>query len=155
VPDNAGSVFAGGWFFTMSGESRTGLAKLDAATGAVDPEWDPGNSMAGVAIAAMVLDGDALYVGGSFDELGGIPLASLAKLSTTGVGEPDASFNPGVNGGPNNSEGLLNLTLGNGVLYAGGGFTVIGGEARNGVAAFAVATVLPDSIFADGFDEAP
>jgi len=152
VPDHAGSVFAGGWFFTIGGASLMGLAKLDAATGVGDTLWNPATSPVGAAIFAMALDGDALYVGGSFDELGGIPLNSIAKLSTTGTGAPDPAFDPGVNGGPNGSEGLLTLTIGDGVLYVGGGFTTIGGEARNGIAALPIVSVPPDSIFANGFD---
>jgi hypothetical protein len=155
IPDGNGSVFAGGWFFTIGGESRGGLAKLDAATALADATWNPATSPVGAAISAMALDGDSLYVGGSFFELGGIALDSLAKLSTTGAGAPDPLFNPGVNGGPNGSEGLLNLTIGNGVLYAGGGFTTIGGQARAGIAALPIATVLPDEIFANGFEATP
>ena len=146
VPDNQGSVFAGGWFYTVGGASRMGLAKLDAVSGAADATWNPATALPGAAIYAMALDSDSLYVGGSFSELGGIAIDSLAKLSTTGAGDPDPSFNPGVNGGPNGSEGLLNLTLGNGVLYAGGGFTMLGGEARAGLAALPVGAVPPSSI---------
>jgi hypothetical protein len=154
VPDNAGSVFAGGWFFNMGGQPRAGLAKLDASTATADPTWNPATSPIGVAINAMALDGDSLYVGGTFDELGGISIASLGKLSTTGAGDPDSAFNPGVNEGPNHSEGLLALAIGNGVLYAAGGFTEIGGAERDGIAALQIsAVVLPDEIFADGFDD--
>lgn len=152
VPDNQGSVFVGGWFFSIGGESRGGLAKLDAH-GVADPTWNPATSPLGAAVMGMALDGDALYVGGQFDELGGIPIDSLAKLSTSGAGNPDPNFNPGVNGGPNGSEGLLHLTVGNGVLYASGGFTTIGGESRHGIAALPIER--PDSIFMDGFDGSP
>jgi beta-propeller uncharacterized protein DUF5122 len=153
IPDNAGSVFAGGWFFDIGGQPRVGLAKLDATNAAADATWNPATGF-GASINAMALDGDALYVGGLFSELGGISIASLGKLSTTGAGDPDAAFNPGVNGGPNGSEGLLNLTIGNGVVYVGGGFTEIGGAERDGIAALPISTVvLPDEIFADGFDD--
>jgi hypothetical protein len=154
VPDNAGSVFVGGWFFNAGGQARAGLAKLDATNATADPTWNPATSLVGAAINAMALDGDSLYVGGVFDELGGMPIGGLGKLSTTGAGDPDPAFNPGVNGGPNGSEGLLNLTVGNGVLYVGGGFTEIGGVERDGIAALPIsAVVLPDPIFSDGFDD--
>ena len=154
VPDNAGSVFVGGWFFNAGGAARVGLAKLDAANATADPTWNPATSPVGAAVNAMALDGDSIYVGGVLDELGGVPIDGLGKLSTTGAGDPDPAFNPGVNGGPNGSEGLLNLTIGNGVLYVGGGFTEIGGAERDGIAALSIGTItLPDEIFTDGFDD--
>lgn len=150
VPDDKGSVFAGGWFSNIAGTARGGLAKLDAASGAPDPDWNPSTSPIGASISAMALDGDSLFVGGSFVELDKQPLQSIAKLSTKGIGEADSAFNPGVGDGPNGSEGLLDLALGDGVLYVGGGFTVIGGKPRHGIAALPIAA--PDHIFDDGFD---
>ncbi|MGH8172757.1 MAG: hypothetical protein ACREPX_06395, partial [Rhodanobacteraceae bacterium] len=141
VPDHAGSVFAGGAFFFIGGDERRGLAKLDATTGDADPDWNPSTSPIGAFITAMALQGDSIYVGGSFYEVDRVPRASIAKLSTTGAGTADPAFDPGVGDGPNGSEGLLGLTVANSVLYANGGFTTIGGAARLGIAALPIAQV--------------
>ena len=141
VPDHAGSVFAGGYFFFIGGANRGGLAKLDATTGTADSDWNPSTSPVGAYITAMAVQGTSVYVGGSFFELDRVPRASIAKLSTTGTGTADPAFDPGVSDGPNGSEGLLGLTIADGVLHANGGFTTIGGVSRSGIAALPLAPV--------------
>lgn len=152
VLDHNGQVYAGGWFFNIGGQERRGLARLaSTGTGAADANWNPSTSPIGASIYAMALDGiGSIYVGGSFIQMGSVNALSIAKVSTAGTGIADPSWNPGVNDGTNGTEGLQNMVVGDGgKLFVGGGFTEIGGETRNGVAAL---PIVSDVIFADGFE---
>jgi len=141
--DGSGSLFVGGEFDTIGGQPRQRLAKLSATgTGAADADWI---ADANGTVRTVLLDGaGALFAGGDFSAIGANPRSALAKLSTAGVGEIDAVWNPAPNG----------LVLGldrapDGRLYAAGSFVAIGGQGRRLVAA--VPPVV-ESVFADGFE---
>ena len=141
--DASGAVYAGGSFGTIGGQTRSHIAKLTATTGAVDLVWNPG---ADGIVGALAVDSiGTLYAGGSFNSIGAQPRNFIAKLSGSGTGAVDAIWNPG------SDNTLLVLALdSSGVLYAGGNFTVIGGNSRNGLAAFT--TDVSDEIFKNGFE---
>jgi YVTN family beta-propeller protein len=126
--DGSGNLFAGGAFTNVGGLSRPGLAKLSTSgTGAADPTWLPapnGN------VTGLVLDGGGnLYVGGFFSSIGGQTRSQIAKVSTSGTGTADATWNPGAN------NAVFALALdGSGHVFAGGDFTTIGGQSRTGLA---------------------
>jgi hypothetical protein len=109
------------------------------APGTLDP-WYPEADGYVYAIAEDLAG--SVYAGGYFANVGGAARSNITKLSPAGTGVADVAWYPGAN------SAVLSLTLDtNGVLYAGGAFTKIGGLARGGVAAFAV-----DEIFENGSD---
>lgn len=140
--DRNGSLFVGGRFQNIGTQAQKYLAKLSTSgTGTADASWNPS---ANGQVRAIALDGIGnLYAGGQFFSMGGQPRQFVAKLSATGAGMLDATWNPSAD------NPLLALTL-NGSkskVYAGGNFDIIGTQSRGGLAAFAT-----DVIFADGFE---
>lgn len=95
----AGSkVYLGGQFATINGTSRSLLAAVDAATGAVDPGFDlpitdsaaPGGFTSAVRVAVSP-DGSTLLVAHNGLTVGGLPRAGLALVDITG---PTATVKP-------------------------------------------------------------
>ncbi|MGE0587584.1 MAG: cadherin-like domain-containing protein [Cyclobacteriaceae bacterium] len=121
-------LFVGGGFGEIddggSITNRNSIAKLSAADGSVDATWnpDPGTNK---LIHSMVVSGTSLFISGNFASIGGQTRRNLAKLSTTGTGAADATWDPAV--GPKNGFIFAMATDGT-FLYAGGGFTTIGGQ---------------------------
>lgn len=90
--DGAGSLYVGGDFGAVGGQTRVGLAKLAAATGVLDPQWKPFVNFPAEALAT-----DAaghVFVGGNFTQIGGQARNGLAKLAGSGAGEVDADWRP-------------------------------------------------------------
>jgi hypothetical protein len=110
-----GSVYAGGFFTSVNGEKRHGLALLDAASGAV-AAWAPN---ADGPIIAMAEHDGALYVSGLFGSIGGQLRNRLASLDPV-TGNATA-WNP-------DSDNLVEaFAADGGTIYAGGSFTTLGG----------------------------
>ena len=82
-------------------------------------------------VDAVVSDGaGGYYIGGSFDEVGGVARSDLAHLEANG--SVDRAWNPGANGE------VHVLAVSGSTVYAGGQFSSIGGQARNLIAALGV-----------------
>ncbi len=127
--DVDGFVFVAGSFVSVGGLNRNGIAKLSAdGSGDADPEWNPGaDSPSAIRVTDMVRVEDVVFVAGSFVSIGGQDLAGLAKLSTSGSGAADPSWNPGSALGS-----VVALAADDqGWVYVGGSFTWIGGHERN------------------------
>lgn len=130
-------VFAGGWFSTIGGATRSGLALLAPANGVnagtADATWNPAptGALAGGSriVRTLVLDGTKLYAGGAFTSIGGQSRSNLAVLSTTGTGTADATWDPDLNNQVN-----AIAVYGN-TVYAGGAFSSIKAQNRNNLAA--------------------
>ena len=71
------TLFAGGMFTSIGGQSRDNLAALDTSTG-VALAFDAGSNQGG--IATLAIRGSTLYVGGIFANLGGQPRKNIAVL---------------------------------------------------------------------------
>ena len=127
----SGSLFVGGNFTSIGGVARTGLAKLDAGSGAVDAGWVA--DITGGAVIELLVDGAQLYVAGAFGSIGGVARTHIARLATTGTGSVDAAFAPVLN---NQVEAVA--LIGTSVYLGGGTFTV-DGSLRRGAARLAVA----------------
>ena len=122
-------LYAGGAFTSIDGTARNRLVALNAATGEVDPGWNPD---ANGAVNALVLspDGTRLYAGGAFTTVGGTSHPRLVALDAA-TGVPDPGWDPNAN----NTVKALALAPDGARLYAGGTFTGVRGVARNYLAA--------------------
>ncbi len=123
-----GSLFVGGSFVGIGGVPRRNLASLNRTTGALR-SWNPG---ADGEVRALAVQGTTVYLGGAFASVGGQPRIGLAAVEgTSGSVRP---FQPDPLAAPAN--GVINaLAVRNGIVYAGGVFTSIGGAARDHLAA--------------------
>ena len=63
------SVYAGGAFRKIGGQSRTGAAEISATSG-LATSWNPGADSASIAALAAKSDGSRLYMGGDFTAIG-------------------------------------------------------------------------------------
>ncbi len=117
------TVYAGGTFTSIGGQSRSDLAALDGTT-ALATAWNPN---AAGTVDALALSGSTLYVGGVFSSIGGQTRNDTAALdTTTGLATPfSADTNYRVSA----------MALSGSNVFAGGSFTTIGGQPRGRIAA--------------------
>ncbi len=139
-----GDLYVGGRFSRVGGVIYNYIARWNA--GGWSPVVSPGgNGVGGRVNVLRTIDdgaGDALYVGGGFDDIGGMTALRIARWADgewSALGEGPISdvfaieWFPGPNGP---------------TLWAGGSFWEAGGRADNNFAAWVCA-----AIFADGFEE--
>lgn len=137
-----GVVYVGGVFELVNavvipgtglrGEGRRNLAAVDATTGVATP-WNP-NVFDG-EVMALAIAGSLVYAGGSFDQVGlvgqdTIRLNLAAFDAGSGVATP---WNPSVRG--INGDIVQALRVADDLMYVGGRFTEVGGQARDNLAA--------------------
>ncbi|MES2922696.1 MAG: delta-60 repeat domain-containing protein, partial [Verrucomicrobiota bacterium] len=125
-----GRILAGGSFGgtnSIGGQSRNGLARLNAVTGladSFDPNADIPNPNAAGSVSSIALQSDGkVLAGGDFNSIGGQALNHIARLEGT-IGLAD-SFNA-------NADGSLNsiAVQADGKILTSGRFMNIGGQAR-------------------------
>jgi hypothetical protein len=128
IAPHGATVYLAGEFTTLRGERRRGLAEVDAATGA-PTAWDPARGDAWFnAWALLPLDG-AVYVGGTFVTLGGVPRGHLGAVdAATGAVR---AWDPRPNGN------VFTLGANGGRILVGGVFDSVGGVPLQGFAALA------------------
>jgi len=126
-------LYVGGDFGEIGGRVQGGIAAFDLATGKLS-SWAPGLGAWLVFryVAAILIHGDVVYVGGAFSSIGGAPRACLAAVDLD-TGDP-LPWNPV-------SEGAVECIEQHGsILYVGGRFGRIGGQDRLRLASFDMAT---------------
>ena len=121
-------LFAGGFFTRMAGAARTGLAALDATTGALDAAFNPSPSAGGVETMALTPSG-RLLLGGGFTAIGAIRRSRLAAVNSTS-GALDTAWDPSADGAVH----ALRLSAGGTSVYVGGAFANVGASARSRLA---------------------
>ena len=131
------TIFVGGHFLAIGGESRTHLAAVDADWGRAT-DWNP---QANYTVRALAERGETLYVGGEFHVIGGAQRRLLAALSvrTGAAGE----WNPGVFGSGVNYDAspyVGALTLSGNSVFVAGHFARVAGQVRGGVAELELTT---------------
>jgi hypothetical protein len=112
-------LYIGGNFTQAANQSRDNIACIDM-TNSQATIWNPG--CAGT-VNDLIIDGDHLYVAGFYSQAGGLPRQNISRISrSTAIAdwlwEADAD------------NGIYDIDLYNGVLYAGGWFENIGGQAH-------------------------
>lgn len=135
LPDGTGGYYVGGDFFAVAGERRRNLAHV-RVDGTLDPSFRPdpellvGNGSVG-SVWVLALDGGTLYVGGQFSSVAGEARRDLVALDAhTGALRP---FDAALSGGPEYPQsiyGVTSVVARDGVVYVGGEFTHVGGQAR-------------------------
>ena len=119
-----GKLLVGGSFTGSGAVARRNIAALDAVTGAAT-DWAP---EADNLVNRLLLDGDTLYVAGTFNNIGGQPRSLLAALD--------------VNSDTNNATGFVancdnvirSFERHGDDLYIGGIFNSVNGETREKLA---------------------
>ncbi len=142
-------VALGGSFEALGGHLRRNLAAIDLETGHLLP-WRPRPD--GAVLALAVARDRRLYVGGAFTAINGQSRDRLAAfdLPTHAL----ASWNPGADA---TVRALAAFTdpAGDTTVYAGGDFTMAGGQALSRLAAIAGASGLAVPGFAPGITSDP
>jgi len=129
-----GTLYVGGHFGHVAGQWRVSLCSFDLATGELT-SWDPGLVEPWYFlryISAILIHDDAVYVGGAFSSIGGVPRTCLAALDRH-TSHP-LPWNPVAEGEVECMEEHGN------VLYVGGYFGRIGDQARLRLASFEMGT---------------
>ncbi len=135
--DPLGRIVLAGEFTRLAGRAAGRVARL-LADGSPDSAFDSGTGADG-PILTLALAGDvAIWIGGSFTRVDGVPRKRVARLLPDGG--LDTSFEPGV--GPNDTVLVVSPRTG-GPTYIGGLFTEVNGVARGGVAALLPAAPVP------------
>src|SRR5207302_1476165 len=125
VSADGSRLYAGGFFTSMAGVARSGLAALDAATGALDAAFNPAPSAGGVEAMVLTASG-RLLLGGGFTKIGATARNHLAAV-TAATGALDAAWAPSADGAVH----TLRLSADGTGVFAGGAFATIGGTARS------------------------
>ncbi len=146
---HAGRVALGGSFEALGGHLRRNLAAIDLETGRLLP-WRPRPD--GAVLALAVARDRRLYVGGAFTTIAGQSRDRLAAfdLPTHGL----ASWSPGADGAVLALAAYTDMT-GATTVYAGGDFTMAGGQPRSHLAAIGGASGLAVPGFVPGPTNGP
>ncbi len=127
LAQSADGLLVGGQFSSIDDLARSGAARV-AADGTVDA-WHPNVGAGDVRALAVDGDGGFVYLGGLFSTAGGQSHPNLARAAIAGTGTVDPSWRPGTDGA------VLQLAVpAAGQMLAGGAFSIVTGEMRNGVA---------------------
>ena len=126
---NQSTLYIGG-DFSYIGPSTGGGIGLDAATAALVNGLPKVHGI----VYAVVSDGaDGWYIGGAFDNVGGEIRNNVAHIEISGAGYAvDADWAPDIDGA---NAAVLAMALSGSVLYVGGNFSTVDGQARNNIAA--------------------
>lgn len=140
-----GQILVGGDFTFYNHYPLNGLARLNRFDGSLDFNFNPG-SAATAAVGTIAVQGDGqILVGGNFLGFNGYNTGGLVRLSAYGA--VDTTFGGSNPPFPNNYVTAIQLQA-DGKILAGGGFTAIGGAARNAIARLNVDGTV-DAGFAD------
>ena len=74
---------------------RSGLVRVSAVGGATDRNWGP--KPINGTVYAIALSGADIFIAGEFTSIGALPRNNIAKVSATGSGAVDASWNANAN----------------------------------------------------------
>ncbi|MBK0403323.1 IPT/TIG domain-containing protein [Adhaeribacter sp. BT258] len=125
------TLYTGGSFNQIGGNTRTYLAAVNAVTGALLPLFDAAPNS---TVTKLAVSDDALYVGGSFSQIGGQTRNRLASLDLTSGSA--GTWNPN----PNSTVNDILVDTAAGTLYVAGSFSQIGGQTRQYLVAFDLLT---------------
>jgi len=121
-----------------SGMPISGVAKVDATSGALDTNFTVPNALVQGVASTFLGSGSSLYVGGNFVTYRGVFVQALAKVDATN-GVLDTTYNSGAGGVCNQGDGtqycsgaVMSLTLLGNQLFIGSYY----GETYRGAQAY-------------------
>lgn len=118
-------IFLGGLFTQAGGAPRANLAAVDAVTGVALAEWRADTVGTYPEVASLAVDGNRLYAGGRFTGVDGTSRKRLVAIDTT-TGDLVSTFRPA----PNRGVREVVVSPDGSTVYAGGAFTMLGGQPR-------------------------
>ncbi len=121
------TVIASGFFTTMGGQPRLMIAGIHASTAAVTAFNPQPITYGFYAIRSLFVEGNTIYAGGRFTNIGGQARNNAAAIDITT--STATSWDPNV--GPE----VRSLAVSGSNVFIGGDFTSVGGAARNMAAA--------------------
>lgn len=126
VSDNNNGWYVAGDFTSYGDSVRHGLAHMTSG-GQIDSFFK--DRKVNGSTTALHLDGNNLFVAGSFDGVGLLNAKNGSALNTE-----QGTLPPDFNALPYNDDVLCSVSDGNGGWFIGGLFTQVGGQARNHIA---------------------
>lgn len=132
-PDGA-TVYVGGTFAAVAAGGRStpraNAAAFSSAGAGATLDWNPApnNTVRALALSPA---GDRVYLGGTFDQVGGQAHSRIARVLATGTGAPTAWYAFTTSGTVYD----VAVSLDGNTVFTGGTFTRAGGVNLNGVAA--------------------
>ncbi len=118
-------VFLGGTFTEAGGAPHANLAAVDAVTGVALAGWQADTSGLNPNVNSLAVDGNRLHVGGRFTGVDGTGRKRLVAIDTM-TGDLIRGFQPA----PDKGVTEVVVTPDGSTVYAGGAFTVLGGQLR-------------------------
>ena len=122
IASDGRALYIGGDFTSVNGVPRSRLAKVDLATGAVDPTF---NASTGNTVRDMLYTDGKVFIVGEFTNVSGVNRNHAAALDPT-TGAVDTNFDPNVDG----KVLAIAANTAETKLYLGGLFSRVGGAAR-------------------------
>ncbi len=144
LASSGSSLYVGGDFTTYRGQAALLLAKLDLATGDLDPAFTP---VAELSVESMTVAGGALFIGGPFSEYGGAPAQGLAKLDLSTAALDTTFTGPTGLTTPTGTALPMAYAYSGSTLYVGGDFTHYRGTPAQRLAKVALSTGTLDTTF--------
>ena len=132
---DAGNFYAVGCFSSINVVARSFLGRVSTAgAGTLDANWNPAPN--GGCTYGLTVTASDVYVGGAFTQVGGSAANLVGRVSKTGTGTPDNSWQPNLTGGVF-AFGALPLSTGSVLVF--GDFVYANGQYAAGLGRFTAA----------------
>ena len=113
------------------------VAAINVKTGVPIRTWRPRVTGDGAVVRSLAVKNGRVYIGGNFTAVEGEPRKNLAAVGANTAAVNLLPFDPQVGG---DTSYVYALEADDSKLYAGGGFSKVGGETRRNLAAFSLTT---------------
>ena len=131
APDGL-SVFVGGYFTTVNGQSAKRIAKISTSNGQLVTGWNA-TVNTGSRVMDMSIDGNRLFIGGQFTKVNGQTRTNLAALDTSsGALDPSVNYTfAGTHSGTQRRIQRMDISPDGDTIVAIGNFATVNGLDRH------------------------